>query len=166
MKHTIALLTLFITISAQSADVPRLTTDDTRPSFYNAGDVTLDAFASGRLERLSQLTYGGGIGATWYPFRAAGIGLDAVSEDVRDSFVDELSPKLVARLPWNRFALNFGIGSTFNFERDDWAVFAEAGPELKLTKELSLFGAIRGVRPIEDASKEHVRVFAGVRLTF
>lgn len=150
-------------------NIPRLTAADLRPSFYNAGEFSVDAFASGSfksLESFGRVEYGGGIGGNWFPFRTAGIGIEARTEDVAHSVVDDLSGKLLARLPWNRFALNFGIGGNFNFERDDWAVFAEAGPEFRFTRNVGVFATLRGVRPIDGHDREHLLALAGLRLAF
>lgn len=167
MKVILLLASLALAFNASASDstgIPRLTMDDVRDSHYNAGELSFDGFALGRLQQVPQVTYGGGLGANWFPFRAAGLGIAVRSEDTEHSFIDDLDSKLIARLPWNRFALNFGIGSTFNFERDKWSVFAEAGPEVRIRQGVGLFGTIRGVRPIAGADGEHVLVMVGVRI--
>lgn len=150
-------------------NIPRLTAADIRESFYNAGEFSIDGFASGRftsLESLGRVEYGGGIGANWFPFRTAGLGIEARTEDTDHSYFDDVSGKLLARLPWNRFAINFGIGGNFNLERDDWAVFAEVGPEFRVTKNAGFFASIRGVRPISGPEGEHVLALVGIRVAF
>lgn len=150
-------------------NIPRLTTQDLRPSYYNAGEFSVDAFASGQftsLESFGRVEYGGGIGGNWFPFRTAGLGIEARTEDTAHSFFDDVAGKLLARLPWDRFALNFGIGGNFNFERDDWAVFAEAGPEFRFSPTAGLFATVRGVHPIAGHDGEHVLVLAGLRVAF
>ena len=156
-------------VPQSTPNIPRLTTQDLRPSYYNAGEFSVDVFGSGRftsLESFGRVEYGGGIGGNWFPFRTAGIGFEARTEDTDHSFFDDVAGKLLARLPWDRFALNFGIGGNFNFERDDWAVFAEAGPEFRLTPNVGLFATLRGVHPIDGQDREHLLALAGLRVAF
>lgn len=150
-------------------NIPRLTAADLRPTFYHAGEFSVDAFATTKFKRFDTLfarDNGGGLGLNWFPFRAAGLGVEALSYDTSHSFIDEASAKLLGRLPWDRFAVNFGLGGTFNFEDDRWAVFAEAGPELRFTRNVGIFANIRGVRPIAGPEGEYIGIFAGLRGAF
>lgn len=156
--------------TATAPNIPRLTSADIRPSFYSAGEFSVDVFGSTKFHRFDTLfarDNAGGIGFNWFPFRAAGIGIEARSSDIRHSFVDDGALKLQARLPWDRFALNFAIGPGFDFEADKLNVFAEVGPEFRFTRSIGAFASIRGVRPTSKSGEgERVMITAGVRYAF
>lgn len=163
-----------VSAAEPAGNLPRLSKADLAGSYYQAGEWSIDGFGTARLDRLSNLRdlsrieYGGGIGANWFPYAAGGLGVEARTADVAHSVFDQVGIKALGRLPWRRFAVNFGIGGQFNFESDSWDVFAEAGPELRLTRALGVFASARGVRPVggDGAAGEHVVALLGLRYSF
>ncbi len=160
-----------LTLPAGEATLTQATKDEVK-SFYKAGEISADAFAEVRINSfkdfkdLSRLDYGGGVGVNWFPFRTAGLGIETRADDTKDLFVDHLGGKLLGRLPFNRFALNYGLGAQFNLGPDNWDIFAEAGPEFRFTEHIGVFATVRGVRPVSSGTGEHILGLLGVRYAF
>jgi hypothetical protein len=138
---------------------------------FRAGEVQLDFFGTARTEdvtNLSESDKGAGLGINYFPWRAAGFGVEARGEGVDGILVDTTAFSLIGRLPIDklRIAPEFKLGTDYSIDSEDFAVFAAVGLELRLTKNIGIAGEIRGTRPIEDANGESVMGLLKFRLSF
>lgn len=138
---------------------------------FRAGEVQLDFFGTGHIEDLSNLSEnakGAGVGLNYFPWRAAGFGLEARGEGIDGLLVDATAVSLIGRFPIEklRLAPEIKIGTDYGWEGRDWAVFAALGLDYRLTRHLALGAELRGVRPIEGAEGEHVLALLKCRIVF
>lgn len=167
MKNIIALLATLLCVGySQAANVEKLKPSD----FYQSKEVSVSTFGVAKIDNLKDFRridgpdYGGGVGLNYYHWKTAGVGLEAQSYNLTGDAIDQLGGKLIGRLPFDRLSINYGIGGQFEFGPDRWSVFAEVGPELRLTKHIGLFALARGVRPIGYPQGEHILGLVGVSI--
>lgn len=143
---------------------------------FNAKEFQVDALYQARTEDLDSFEHGGGVRVAYFPWRAAGIGLEGRTEDVSSALFDRIGVSLIGRFPIEklRLAPEIRIGSDYDFEDSKerngqpgtgFAVFASIGAELRLSKRVGVFSEVRGVRPLENQDREHILGLAGIRLT-
>jgi hypothetical protein len=168
MKRTInyllTALTLIVGLNSAISAEPE-------PTLFRAGEVQLDLFGTARTEdptNLSESDKGAGLGINYFPWRAAGFGVEARGEGVDGILVDTTAFSLIGRLPIDklRIAPEFKIGTDYSIESEDFAVFAAVGLEVRLHKNFGIAGEIRGTRPIEDANGESVMALIKARFSF
>jgi hypothetical protein len=162
-KIIIPLLALIATLNLPAAEP--------EPTLFRAGEVQFDLFGTARTEditNLSESDKGAGLGINYFPWRAAGFGVEARGEGVDGILVDTTAFSLVGRLPIDklRIAPEFKIGTDYSIDSEDFAVFAAVGLELRLTKNIGIAAEIRGTRPIEHAEDESVMGLLKWRLSF
>ena len=162
-KIIIPLLTLLATLNLPAAEP--------EPTLFRAGEVQLDFFGTARTEdvtNLSESDKGAGVGLNYFPWRAAGFGVEARGEGVDGILVDTTAFSLIGRLPIDklRIAPEFKIGTDYSIDSEDFAVFAAVGLEVRLHKNFGIAGEIRGTRPIEDANGESVMALIKARFSF
>jgi hypothetical protein len=167
MKRTInyllTALTLIVGLNSAIAAEPE--------PLFRAGEVQLDFFGTARTEdvtNLSESDKGAGVGLNYFPWRAAGFGVEARGEGTEGIMVDTTAFSLIGRLPIDklRIAPEFKIGTDYSIESEDFSVFAAVGLEVRLHKNFGIAGEIRGTRPIEDANGESVMALIKARFSF
>lgn len=134
---------------------------------FRAGEVSLDvgtAFATQDLDTFQSST---AIAANWFVTRGVGFFLEGRTESLTHSTVDDAAFGLLGRLPLETLHLapHFKLGGDYDFERNEWEAFAAVGAELRLTRHVGFVGEVRGVRPVHDASKEHLQFVVSLRGT-
>lgn len=162
--------------SAAQPSTPPLSTSakDTivlNDQLFRAGEVQLDVIGTGRIEDLTNLSEtrkGAGIGLNYFPWRAAGFGLEARGEGVDGILVDSTAISLIGRFPSEtlRLAPEIKVGADYGWEHRDWAVFAALGLDYRITRNIALGAELRGVRPIEGAEGEHILALLKIRYVF
>lgn len=138
---------------------------------FRAGEVQLDAFGTGRIEDLTNLSEtkkGAGVGLNYFPWRAAGFGLEARGEGVDGILVDTTAVSLIGRFPSEhlRLAPEIKLGADYQWNERDWAVFAGVGLDYRLTRRVGVAVEVRGVRPIAGAEGEHILALLKLRYAF
>lgn len=145
---------------------------------FHAGEFQIDTLYQVRTADMKSFEHGGGLRVAYFPWRAAGFGLEGRSEDVSSAVFDRIGANLIGRFPIDklRLAPEIRVGVDYDMEdslergetskRKGFDVYAGIGGELRLAKHFGIFAEVRGVRPVDDASKEHVRGLAGIRLSF
>jgi hypothetical protein len=140
-----------------------------KPELFRAGEWSLDALGTLRTEDLSNLSEaskGAGIGLNYFPWRSAGFGLEARGEGVEGIFVDHTAFSLIGRFPIDklRLAPHIKIGTDYDLNQRDFAVFAAVGAELRLTTHWGFGAEVRGNRPVTSSSAgENVMGFLFLR---
>lgn len=178
MKQLFTLLLILGTFAAQAATEPRQSpkTPDLlkahrlaeTPLFHaNEWQLDLNGFShTGDLDRFRQ---GLGLGVNYFPWRAAGFGLEAQTENAAHSLVDRMGVSLIGRLPVDKLRISpeFKLGWQFDFERpgNRHDVFAGIGGELRITSNVGLGAELRGVKPTSGAS-EYLLGIARLRYSF
>lgn len=135
---------------------------------FRAGEFSIDGGAVARTPDLDTFQSGAVFGGNYFPWRCVGFFGEAQSESLTHSTIDYGGFGLVGRLPLERLHLapQFDVGSEFDFERDRWNVFAGIGAEARFKRNVGLVAEIRGVRPLHDATKEHLALLFKLRGTF
>lgn len=171
LKISLALFACFACFAGNlSAAQPSTSAKDTiilNDQLFRAGEVSIDvgtAFATADLDTFQSST---AIAANWLPWRAAGFFAEGRTESLTHSTVDDAAFGLLGRLPLETLHLapHFKLGGDYDFERNEWEAFAAVGAELRLTRHVGFVGEVRGVRPIHDASKEHLQFVFSLRGT-
>lgn len=170
----IALFAWFACFAGTASAAPAPTARDTiviPDQLFRAGEVQLDFFGTGHIEDLSNLSEnakGAGVGLNYFPWRAAGFGLEARGQGIDGLLVDATAVSLIGRFPVEklRLAPEIKIGTDYAWEGRDWAVFAALGLDYRLTRHLALGAELRGVRPIEGAEGEHILALLKFRIVF
>ncbi len=179
---------LFSMLAAIAADKPtQATIDAVKPApdaqLFHAREWQVDAIYQGRGTRFDEITSGGGIGISYFPWRAAGFGLEGRTFDTKHAFFDRIGFSLIGRYPIEklRLAPEIRIGFDYDMERateqpfecsakdrrgDGFDVFASVGAEFRITKRLGIGGEIRGVRPVDGPEGEHVLGLIRARINF
>ncbi len=169
------LLILFGTLAAQAQSQPaNLTARDTiiaNDQLFRAGEVQIDAFGTGRIEELTNLSEtkkGGGGAVNYFPWRAAGFGLEASGAGWRGVFIDSTAVSLIGRFPVEslRLAPEIKLGADYEWRPRDWSVFAGVGLDYRISRHVALAGELRGVRPIAGAEGEHAVGLVKFRVVF
>lgn len=148
------------------------TANDTASSeLFRAGEFQVDAIGSARIEDLTNLSEakkGAVVGFNYFPWRSAGFGLEARGEGLDGLLVDTTAVSLIGRFPLEalRLAPEIKLGADYGWHHRDWAVFAGAGLDFRITRHVALAGELRGVRPIESAAGEHIETLLKLRLVF
>lgn len=146
--------------------------EDVKLTDYKAGEINLDAGYALSTETFGDYTGHTYLGGNYLLTKNAGLHLGAIAADeFHGTFVEQVEFGLMGRLPFKSLALDFGIGASFGLDRDDWEVYAEAGPRWRLsmfniTRNVDVFAKIRGSRPIKSADGERVTLIAGAGLHF
>lgn len=135
---------------------------------FRAGEVSVDlgtAFATADIDTFQTST---AYAVNWFPWREVGFFGEGCTESLTHSTVDDAAFGLLGRLPLETLHLapHFKLGGDFDFERNEWEAFAAVGAELRLTRHVGFVGEVRGVRPIHDASKEHLQLVVSLRGIF
>jgi hypothetical protein len=138
---------------------------------FRAGETQFDTFGTGRIEDLTNLSEakkGAGIGLNYFPWRAAGFGLEARGEGVDGILVDSTAASLIGRFPIERLRLapEIKLGADYGWKHRDWAVFASLGADYRITRNVALGTELRGVRPIAGAEGEHILALLKMRYVF
>jgi len=150
---------------------------------FNAGEWQLDLNGLAKDKNPTQdtdnLSYGGGFGVNYFPWRAAGFGVEFQTEDTKSALFDRIGVSWIGRMPIEklRLAPEFKVGYDYDFEkggnhaskdRNGHEVFAGIGLEVRPLKALphvGFGGEVRGVKPL-DGSNEYLLLLARVRLNF
>lgn len=122
------------------------------------------------------LSYGGGLGINYFPWRSTGFGIEGSTEDTSSAFFDRIGVSLIGRMPIEklRLAPEFKVGYDYDFEKggshatkdpNGHEVFASIGAELRLTRSVGFGVECRGVKPL-DGSREYLLGLARVRFNF
>lgn len=82
--------------------------------------------------------------------------------------IDNTAVALIGRFPLEalRVAPEIKVGSDYAWNERDWAVFASAGLDYRISKHVAVAGELRGVRPIAGAQDEHLAALLKFRLTY
>jgi hypothetical protein len=195
MKHLFLSLSVvllsFASIAADTAATP--VTINTKPSadvieaskpkaeLFHAGEFQIDGIGYAKSSVPDEYTLGGGIAVNYFPWRAAGIGIEGRSSDTGSAFFDRLGACLIGRLPVEklRIAPEFRVGFDHDMERNredgetkatrrkrGFDVYASVGGEYRITKNVGLGVEVRGVRPVAGPQGEHVLGIVRARLAF
>lgn len=132
--------------------------------FYGSG-LSLDGFVSARTFDLNHARTGVGLGANFYFLENLGVGVEALTENQADHFVDYAQGNILWRISSGRAALNLLAGAGWDFERQEVYASAGGGPEYALTRNFHIFGDARAVKPIEGGDINAL-FRAGLRLSF
>lgn len=129
-----------------------------RPELFHAREWSLDALGTLRTEDLSNLSEaakGAGVGLNYFPWRAAGFGLEARGEGVDGIFIDHTAFSLIGRYPIDklRLAPHIKLGTDYDLDSRKFALFAALGAELRLTQRIGFGAELRGNRPITSSAK-------------
>lgn len=160
---------------------------------FQSGEIQLEVAGQARTEDFKNFDRSVTVGGNYYVTAGAGLHAAVGLRDLNEQFIDRVEFGLIGRVPVEslRIALLFGVGAewqriteyssqssqssdlsehdrsvTSGKRVDDWAVYAEAGPLFRLSKNLDFFVKVRGVRPIDGAEGEHIALIAGTALTF
>lgn len=101
-----------------------------------------DQFLSANTTHFDNDDYGYGLGVGYQVTKHWGADLRLAHHGLNldGHTIQEAGGRLVARMPWERFAPYTFIGGAFDLESDQWLVRPGAGIELGLTKTIRLFG--------------------------
>lgn len=146
-------------------------------NLFNAGEWQLDANAITRTKNLNDFDSGGGVGLNYFPWRTAGMGLEADTVNTKSAFFDRIGLSLIGRLPLEaiRIAPEFRIGVQNDLEisgnhgpgsKDGVELFAGLGAEWRITQRFGLGAEVRGVRPMRGAADEYLTGILRCRLNF
>lgn len=147
-------------------------------SFYKPG-VSFDLFGSARTYDLNDARGGVGLGANWYFANNLGIGVEGLTENTAESFVDFAQVNALWRITSGRAALNITGGAGWSFDPpgkvttkhvttepdDELFVAVGVGPEYAFSKAFHVFAEGRAVKPVEGGDI-HALFRAGLRLSF
>lgn len=143
---------------------------------FQAGEFQIEVAGQARTVDMENFDKSMTFGGNYYLTAGAGLHAAVGLRDLNDRFIDRVEFGLIGRIPVPKLslALLFGVGTEWqrvrvnqtNNRRDDWSVTAEAGPLVRLSKNLDIFAKVRGVRPIDGAEGEHLALIFGTALTF
>lgn len=161
-----AVLALILTgLTSQANDAA--TTAKTIASDFRSGEVNLDAGYLARTEDLSTFDGSTYVGLQYFVTSGAGLHVGLTGADsLIGPAVKTFEFGVVGRIPIKNVALEFGTGAEFAIGPDEWAVYAECGPRIRVWKQLDLFAKVRGTRPIAGAEHESVGILAGAGTGF
>jgi len=131
-------------------------------ALFRAKEWQLDTFGTARVEDLSNLSearLGAGVGLNYFPWRAAGFGLEARGQGTGGIFIDHTAASVIGRFPIDklRLAPSIKLGTDYDLNTRDFSIFAAVGAELRLTRRFGFGAEVRGYRPVtESAAGEHV----------
>lgn len=164
---------------SKSAAVAWLSRNSDAGKVFNANEWQIGNKITARTEDLDHYRIGGAVELAYFPWRAAGLRLDAGMEDEDRSILDSASLTLVGRMPIDkiRTAFEFGLGAGYVTDanpwqkQDSWSIHAELRGVVRPAAHLDLFAGVRAVRPInkqnpKEAEGEHLLVFAGIAIPF
>ena len=135
---------------------------------YSAG-LYFDSFVTVRTDDFSDATYGYGLGIGYQvsPYWSADVRASHSGFDARGSVVQDLSGRLVARMPFEYVAPYVFLGGSFDLERDRWHLQPGAGIEFGVSRRLrglSLFA--EGALDADLRGRSGYVFNGGVRLRF
>lgn len=162
-------------------------TDLTGPLFKGK-ELSVEAAYTVRTEDLDKFNESTTVGLNYFVTPNAGFHAGVGLDDLSGQGIDVVEFGLVGRIPFEKFrtSLQFGIGAEHYFVNstgsrvvcdkeskvmtpaieDSWAVYAEAGPVVRLNQHLDVFAKVRGIRPIEGSNGEHIGIFVGLAIPF
>lgn len=159
MKHYIYSLfaALALTFSASAVDL----------SPYKAGGFEVEAGYVLSTETLGDFDGSTTLGANYFLNRGVGLHLGAQgTDDGLHGAVESVEFGLIGRASLSKsFSLDFGVGSQFGLPHDNWSVYAEFGPRVRVGK-VDFFVHARGIRPIESAKGEKAQLIVGTSYGF
>lgn len=154
------------------------------PEVFNAGELQIETAGQARTDNLEDFDKSMTFGLNYYLTKGAAAHVAVGLRDLNEQFIDRVEFGPVGRLTlwdWNA-ALLFGVGAewqritesktssyqegmvTTTSRKDDWAVYAEAGPLFRVNKYLDFLVKVRGVRPIDGADREHIALIAAANI--
>lgn len=138
------------------------TTAKTVATDFRAGEFNLDAGYLARTEDVSTFDGSTYLGLQYYVTKGAGLHVGLTGADsLEGPAVKTFEFGVVGRIPIRNVALEFGTGAEFAIRPDDWAVYAEAGPRVRVWKQIDVFAKVRGTRPVAGAEHESIALIAG-----
>lgn len=166
----LALLALALPLAVLGAEEP--------VNYYKPG-VSFDLFGSARTYDLNDARGGVGLGANWYFANNLGFGIEALTENTAESFVDFAQINALWRITSGRAALNITGGAGWSFDPpgktttkgvttepdDELFVSVGVGPEYAFSRAFHVFAEGRAVKPVEGGDI-HALFRAGIRLAF
>lgn len=170
MKTILSVILIVVSVFTSSAA-------EKKPGdLFRAGEFQLDGNSSFKTGDLRSFEPSGGIGLNYFPYRAAGFGIEADTSGFDSAAIDRIGVSVIGRMPLEslRLAPEFKLGSVNDFEvsgrhdgRDSNGVqlFAGAGAEFRITKSFGIGAEVRGVKPLNQSS-EFVTGILRCRLNF
>lgn len=132
-------------------------------------EVSVDVYGTARFLKGDESTQlGGGIGINAFVTSHFGIGVEVESEDPESElFVESLNAKLIGRHAFGKLVPYGFVGGGYQFEAEDYTLFAGAGSEYKFNENVALFSDARWNIPNETTVNDgHVQARLGLRFTF
>lgn len=139
---------------------------------FRPNELSLDAGAYARTYDMGTFHQGSIVGGNWFIWRAAGVFAEARTESFAHSIIDNVGGGLIARLPIDKLHLapQFALGTDFDLESDEFAIFGSVGVEVRFNERVGVVGEIRGYRPNDHQTtrggKEWLAAVVKLRATF
>lgn len=177
---TSALLALSV-LSLAAAEPPKPVAP-VNPLVFRTGELQLDMNGTATGHTFDNVSYGGGVGVNYYPWRNLGFGADLQTEDTASAFIDRIGISSVLRFPIESLKLAPEIrgGYQFDFEHGDThgkggdiitrnghELYVGAGAEFRITKTWGIGAEVRHVWPTDtDHFENYLMGIVRVRKTF
>jgi len=174
-----------IKVAGRAAD--SASTASTIATLFQGHELSLETAYTTRTEDLDKFSDSTTVGLNYFVVPGAGFHAGVGLNDFNGQGVDLVEFGLLGRVPFEkiRTAIQFGIGAEHRFvnsrgsretddkksvtipsRSDNWSVYAEVGPVIRLHEHLGIFAKVRGVRPVDGSSGEHIAILGGIDIPF
>jgi hypothetical protein len=139
---------------------------DSDQQFFKAREFSLSAFYQSTTTDFDNERGATGIAVGYYLTENIGFDVSSAFEDMRGSFVDDLTVRGLYRIPIRRHAFYFFGGGTRHLREGTWGIVLGPGAEVRLNQNFGLFSEIALTKELTGAREVAAQARLGLRVSF